>query len=46
LANNALAIQISFPTVGAAQTSFSSPDLPASLGKEKSQQMLALKWWL
>jgi len=35
LANNALAIQISFPTVGAAQTSFSSPDLPASLGKKK-----------
>ncbi|MCW7552997.1 hypothetical protein NX722_27280 [Endozoicomonas gorgoniicola] len=33
LASYALAIQIAFPSVGAAQASFSLTGLPASLGK-------------
>ncbi|MCW7552999.1 hypothetical protein NX722_10170 [Endozoicomonas gorgoniicola] len=35
LASYALAIQIAFPSVGAAQASFSLTGLPASLGKRK-----------
>ncbi|MCW7553881.1 hypothetical protein NX722_14860 [Endozoicomonas gorgoniicola] len=35
LASYALAIQIAFPSVGAAQASFSLTGLPASLGKQK-----------
>ncbi|MCW7551987.1 hypothetical protein NX722_04895 [Endozoicomonas gorgoniicola] len=37
LASYALAIQIAFPSVGAAQASFSLTGLPASLGKQKSR---------
>ncbi|MCW7555172.1 hypothetical protein NX722_21595 [Endozoicomonas gorgoniicola] len=36
LASYALAIQIAFPSVGAAQASFSLTGLPASLGKQKN----------
>ncbi|MCW7556264.1 hypothetical protein NX722_27270 [Endozoicomonas gorgoniicola] len=37
LASYALAIQIAFPSVGAAQASFSLTGLPASLGKQKKR---------
>ncbi|KEQ14837.1 hypothetical protein GZ77_11225 [Endozoicomonas montiporae] len=36
LASNALAIRITFPSVGAVQASFSLTGLPASLGKQKN----------
>ncbi|PSW20864.1 hypothetical protein C9I98_06315 [Photobacterium sanctipauli] len=36
LANNALAIRIIFPLVGAIQVSFNLTGLPALLGKQKS----------
>jgi hypothetical protein len=35
VASDALAIRIVFPLVGATLASFSKPDLPASLGKQK-----------
>ncbi|MBM7073284.1 hypothetical protein JQC92_14815, partial [Shewanella sp. 202IG2-18] len=37
LANNALAIRIIFPSVGAIQVSFNLSCLPASLGKQKKR---------
>ncbi|MCW7554610.1 hypothetical protein NX722_18700 [Endozoicomonas gorgoniicola] len=42
LASYALAIQIAFPSVGAAQASFSLTGLPASLGKQKSKEAQGL----
>ncbi|MCF7949408.1 MAG: hypothetical protein K9M94_12540, partial [Spirochaetia bacterium] len=35
--NNALAIRIAFPLIGATPVSFNRPGLPASLGKQKNR---------
>ncbi|MCW7551725.1 hypothetical protein NX722_03530 [Endozoicomonas gorgoniicola] len=42
LASYALAIQIAFPSVGAAQASFSLTGLPASLGKQQKARQISL----